>query len=491
MNKQRVSTTKGSPRGTTKESPWGTAGALRLSWARRLPEWRYALPLPDRARCRLATGWLAVGVAAVALSGLFSLLLVAARTPYVNRLLPMADFFHAALVVHVDLSVLVWFLAFGGMLWSLNCVSRGLAWGWAALVMAAAGALVMAAAPFVAGEPPVMSNYVPVLDGPMFLAGLVAVGVGTLVAVARALAAVPAVGVALDEAGALRFGLNAAAVAAAVAALAFAGSWWDVPATLSGKAYYELLFWGGGHVLQFTYTLLMLVAWLWLAGAGGVGLSLSPRTAVLLLALGLAMAFAVPVIYLAYPVTAPEHHRLLVWVMQFGGGLAIPPFVLAVAVGLWRAAPACPEQRPLRASLVSSLILFGVGGFIGFLISGSDVRIPAHYHGCIVGVTLAFMGLTYHLLDWLSLGRVPVRLATIQPYVYGAGQLLHILGLLWSGGYGVQRKVAGSAQVLDNVQQVLGMGLMGLGGLVAIMGGMLFLLAVVWAVARRETGRGG
>ena len=40
------------------------------------------------------------------------------------------------------------------------------------------------------------------------------------------------------------------------------------------------------------------------------------------------------------------------------------------------------------------------------------------------------------------------RLATTQPWLYAAGQLMHILGLVWSGGYGVQRKVAGADQVL-------------------------------------------
>ena len=85
---------------------------------------------------------------------------------------------------------------------------------------------------------------------------------------------------------------------------------------------------------------------------------------------------------------------------------------------------------------------------IGVFISGSNVKIPAHYHGCIVGVTLALMGLVYLLLPQLG-RRAPVgRLATWQPTLYGAGQLLHIIGLVWSGGYGVQRKVAGAEQVL-------------------------------------------
>ena len=63
----------------------------------------------------------------------------------------------------------------------------------------------------------------------------------------------------------------------------------------------------------------------------------------------------------------------------------------------------------------------------------------------------------------------------MQPYLYGGGQLLHVLGLVISGGYGVQRKVAGSAQALDSVERVAGMGLMGLGGLISIVGGFLFI----------------
>jgi hypothetical protein len=62
--------------------------------------------------------------------------------------------------------------------------------------------------------------------------------------------------------------------------------------------------------------------------------------------------------------------------------------------------------------------------------------------------------------------------------VYGVGQFLHITGLVWSGGYGVQRKTAGADQVLSGLEQVAAMGLMGLGGLIAVAGGILFLVVV-------------
>jgi len=109
------------------------------------------------------------------------------------------------------------------------------------------------------------------------------------------------------------------------------------------------------------------------------------------------------------------------------------------------------------------------------------VRIPAHYHGCIVGVTLALMGVVYRLLPTLGYQEPQGRLATWQPWLYGLGQLMHIVGLVWSGGYGVQRKVAGSEQVLRSSGEIAGMGLMGLGGLVAIVGGLLFIVVVVRA----------
>ena len=254
---------------------------------------------------------------------------------------------------------------------------------------------------------------------------------------------------------------------------------------LAGKAYYEILFWGGGHALQFTWTLLMLVAWLWLAGACGARVPLSPRVTLLMFGLALASVFVTPYAYVAHDVTSVEHRALLTWAMRLGGGVSILPVALAVLVGLLAAPPLAPEARPWRAALLSSVLLFGAGGLIGVVITGSNVRIPAHYHGCIVGVTLALMGLVYRLLPALGYAAPQGRLATAQPWVYALGQLLHIVGLVWSGGYGVQRKVAGAEQVLRSPGEIAGMGLMGLGGAVAIVGGLLFLVVVLRAMRGR------
>ena len=128
------------------------------------------------------------------------------------------------------------------------------------------------------------------------------------------------------------------------------------------------------------------------------------------------------------------------------------------------------------------MLLFASGGVLGFMIQGVNVVIPAHYHGSIVGVTLAFMGFSLLLLPLFGYRAPSGRLINAEPIIYASGQIMHIIGLAWSGGYGVQRKTAGAAQGLDSLERVIGMGLMGMGGLVAIIGGTLFLVIVLLAI---------
>ena len=71
------------------------------------PSFHFDLTVPSDGRKPLAMAWLALGLLALLASGLFSVLLVLSRTPQLQTLFPVADFFRVALVVHVDLSVLV------------------------------------------------------------------------------------------------------------------------------------------------------------------------------------------------------------------------------------------------------------------------------------------------------------------------------------------------------------------------------------------------
>lgn len=434
----------------------------------------------------LAIGWLVLGVGALALAGVFAILLVLARMPGLEVWFPTQDFFRTALVVHVDQSVLIWFLAFAGVVWSLGTNTRGGGGGklhWTALAVATAGCLLLAAAPFLGASDPLMNNYVPVLRHPLFFAALGIFGVGI---------ALQVTGYLVHQGRRLRWDdpLAVGAFTAALATLVAMGSLLWTRLTLSGdwqgEAYFEYLFWGGGHALQFAYTQLMLVAWLWLARVSGVPIAVPDRWLSAILILGAAPLILVPVIHGLYSADSAYARLAFTRLMQYGNGLAVVPVGLILLVGLLRRVrKSGAAMAPPYRALLASLVLFGAGGLLGSIIAGVNTVIPAHYHGSIVGVTLALMGLTYVLLPKLGFAAPRGRMARLQPVIYATGQLLHIGGLAVSGAMGIQRKTAGSAQGLEGIYAKTAMGVMGLGGLLAVIGGILFVLVVIRAFLRR------
>src|SRR5688572_26843346 len=71
----------------------------------------------------LSRWWLVIGVVALAVAGLYAAPLAFMRSPAVKASPDLTRLFQDALVVHVDLSVLIWFLAMACLLWSL--LARG------------------------------------------------------------------------------------------------------------------------------------------------------------------------------------------------------------------------------------------------------------------------------------------------------------------------------------------------------------------------------
>jgi cytochrome c oxidase subunit I len=446
----------------------------------------YRLPIPDDFRRRMAAAWLLVGVTALLISGLFVVLIVFSRTPGLQALFPFQGFFHLAIVAHVDFSVLIWFAAIGAMLWTLAARARARAAAWTALALVVSGSVLMAVAPFQPGEA-IMSNYVPVLANTPFLAGLAVFAAGIVLMALRGLLFALPVGSAMEPGGVLRFGIHTSVLCMLLAALALVWSMLSMPAWMQGAQYFETLFWGSGHVLQFAWTQLMLVCWLWLAGAAAVRMPLTPRLVTMLLLAGALPAFLTVWAYLAFDVGSPQHRTFFIWMMAAGGGVAAGPIGLALLAGWWKSPRATDTTaRGLRAALLFSILLFGIGGILGFMIDNSNTMVPAHYHGCIVAVTLAFMGVSLHLLPAFGFARPSPRLVLAMPWVYGIGQILHVAGLAFAGGHGVQRKTAGAAQGLEGMAQLAGMTVMGIGGLVAIIGGILFLVAVAGSIRRRR-----
>jgi len=442
----------------------------------------YDLPLGGSDTQRITRSWVTLGLISLILAGIFSLLLVLARTPVIQNWIPLIDFFRVSLVVHVTLSVLIWLLSISAAMWSLCSTGGKALWDRISFGLAAAGTAIIAIAPFAGAGNPLMSNYVPVLQHPLFFIGLGLFALGISSHLARTLISWRGIGVDLNGTSALQAGVIMSAGVTGFAILAVAASFLGIPAEMGGQIYFEFLFWGGGHVIQYSYTLLMMICWVVLSHASGCRLELTPRLTLVFQIFIVLPIIVVPFLYLAHDITSPGHRLAFTELMKYGG-LSCLPLGLAVVSGFPGARKPDGPSKYLRAALWSSLGLFATGGALGFMISGLDIVIPAHYHGATVGVTIAFMGITYYLLPRLGYGPLPPRMAFWQPILYGSGQLMHIIGLAWTGGYGVQRKTAGLAQGLDRIEEIAGMSLMGFGGLISVIGGLLFLI-VAWKSMR-------
>jgi cytochrome c oxidase subunit 1 len=146
-----------------------------------------------------------------------------------------------------------------------------------------------------------------------------------------------------------------------------------------------------------------------------------------------------------------------------------------------------------------SLIGFGFLGGISGVMMGTEqlnliihntIYVPGHFHATVVvGTTLAFMGLTYFLIPVLFRRELAFpTMAKWQPYVFGLGMSAVSLFLMGAGTLGVPRRhwdmgFAGNPFPYEFPGAAwLMMGIAGVTGLVAIVGGGMYLLITVWSV---------
>lgn len=442
-----------------------------------------AVPRQD-ARAELR-GWALLALSSLAIAGVFALLLAVSRIPGIETVLSvMLGFFPKGLVIHVVFAFVVWFLTVFALLTSVvahQLADNGRpALGWAG---PAGQAMTMVAFPllflpsFLPDTHGFLNNYVPVIDHPMYMTGIVFLYGGVLLPVIRLLANLPGRNQPL-ESGQMAIACGGLIYIMAMLTLAIAAvnGWNRDP----DQTYFEDLFWGSGHILSFLNTLLMLAGWQYV---GRLALGRDPvdpklfRVAMLLLSLSTVPA---PIVSIAMRHSA----KLPIFFTDIQYGLAAP--VLFVAIGLIASLVAWKSEtqgrfrdHPMLLCLVLSMAVFTVGGLFGFMVDGHDTRTPAHYHGMIAGVNLALMGLFLFVIPDLIGRRRPQKRLKLQLMMFGTGQLLACIGLFWAGGYGAPRKIAGAAQGLIPIAKI-GMYLNGVGALIAVIGGIIF----VWTALR-------
>lgn len=449
----------------------------------------------DCGSCLLAETrlWIALAMAALAVAGIFALMLALSRVPGIDSIVAWPlNFFSKGLVIHVVFSLIVWFLAVFALLTTLATAQietigdPPLSWlgtAGTSLMVAAFPLLFLPA--FLDDSIASLNNYIPVIDHPSYHLGLGLLFAGTLCPVLRLAARLI---VAHRPGTPLTFAMAVGGLVYTSALVCFAVALWLSTQSSDLQRFHEHIFWGGGHVMQFLNTLLLLTGWFMLTRETLGTNSISDRTFRLATVVLASAALAAPFIYVAYPPFSTQQReafRLLQFVLGLPALLVAIPAMVAALSSSRRSG--LPWSDPAFLSLALSITVFSTGGTMGFFIDGADTRTPAHYHAMIAGVNLACMGLLLRIvLPRLSSPPRPGKRLRWQIAMFGLGQFAACIGLFWAGGYGAPRKVAaGSYQLLDSA--AAGMYLNGIGALVAVIGGIMFVLTVLATLRTNAT----
>lgn len=233
--------------------------------------------------------------------------------------------------------------------------------------------------------------------------------------------------------------------------------------------FFERLFWIPGHIQQVLNGVLLISVWYALKRA--MGLELRAHAGYLRFFNWMLFVSAVALFVIPFFFDPIARDAKIVSEIVYAVGLGVPIFVHGINIiwGLKR------RGNVLFISLVLSMTIYFFGIAIAYSGFGNDLRVPAHYHGAVTGLTLGMMGLSHSYLRRVNIKGFIKRLADIQPAVYGAGMLLVISGLMVSGMFGAPRKTYGVSFATDPVV-LLALTVMGIGTLLAVAGGIIFVL---------------
>lgn len=276
---------------------------------------------------------------------------------------------------------------------------------------------------------------------------------------------------------------------------------------------YRLVWWGLGHSSQQVNVCLMVSMWYMTAAFMFKAKPLSEKLC--------RTAF---VLYILFINVASEHHLLVDPTFSAWHKIVNTSYVMHLAVlasmihafavpasievglrkqgytnGLFEWLKKAPWGNPGFSAIFISIILFGFLGGITGVIFGTEqfsiIRhntwaITGHFHGTVVaGTTIAFMGAAYQFIPiFFKRDLIMPTVAKFQPFVYGGGIMLFSIAMMSAGSFGVPRRHwdynfsdAPFGYQFDTTVDIF-MGLTGLGGIIAVVGGAMFIVVTLGSI---------
>ncbi len=468
--------------------------------------------------------WNAVaGVVALLVGGIMALFVILTRWPAV-KLLP-ADQFYLVLTAHGVDMLLVWIIFFemavlyfaSSTLLRCRLATPKIAWlgFWLMLIGAVMGNYAV-----LSGESSVMfTSYVPMQASPWFYLGLILFAVGALIGCFVFLGTLVVAkqertyegSIPLVTFGALTACIIAVYTIASGAVILIPTLLWSLGIIQEvDPLMYRVIWWGMGHSSQQINVSAHVSIWYAIAaialGAKPLSEKVS-RFAFLLYILFLQLASAHhllsdPGLGSEWKVLNTSYFMYFAVMASMIHGFTVPGAIEAAQRkkgynnGLFEWLRKAPWGNPAFSGMFISLVSFGfIGGISGVVLGTEQINmlmhntfyVPGHFHATVVsGTTLAFMALTYFLVPVLFKRELILpKLCSLQPFVFGIAMAVLSLVMMGAGTLGVSRRHWDMAFSGAPFQYewpgaaYLMMGLTGIFGVIAVIGGAMFCLLIV------------
>jgi len=468
------------------------------------------------AHAVVAVVWLLVG-------GILALGVVLTRWPAVHWL--EADTFYQVLTAHGIDMLIFWIIFFeiailyfcSSTLLRCRLATPKIAWlGFALMII---GSVVNNIAVYRGGSSVMMTSYVPMMAEPNFYLGLILFAVGALIGCFVFFGTLVVGKREKTYDGSMPLVTMGALTAAIIAvftllsgAIILIPTWlmsMGVPINVDPLAY-RTVWWALGHSSQQINVAAHISVWYLVAavvfGAKPMSERVS-RTAFLLYILFLQLAsahhlLADPGLSTGWKVINTSYFMYFAVLASMLHGLTVPG-AMEVAQrkkgftkGLFEWLRKAPWGNPTFAGVFISIIGFGFLGGISGVMMGTEqlnmiihntIYVPGHFHATVVvGTTLTFMALTYYLIPVLfKREMIAPTLAKWQPYLFGLSMYFFCLVMMGAGTLGVSRRhwdmaFQGAALAYEwPGAAYLMMGLVGIGGVAAIVGGAIYIYVTV------------
>jgi len=465
-------------------------------------------------------------VVALLVGGILAIGVVLTRWPAVHWL--AADTFYMVLTAHGIDMLIFWIIFFEvAVLYFcsstlLRCRLATPKFAWLAFVLMLVGAIMNNVAVFQGGSSVMMTSYVPMMASPFFYLGLILFAVGALIACFVFLGTLVVAKRDKTYQGSVPLVTFGAITAAIIAVFTIAsGAIILIPTFLLSVGVinavdpliYRTIWWAFGHSSQQINVAAHISIWYAVAAIAFGAKPMSERVsrgAFLLYILFLQLAsahhlLADPGVSTAWKVVNTSYFMYFAVLASMIHGLTIPGAIEVAQRakgynnGLFEWLRKAPWSNPVWSGVFISLIGFGFLGGISGVMMGTEqlnmiihntVYVPGHFHATVVvGTTLSFMALTYFLIPVLFRREmINPGLAKYQPYMFGLSMYFFCLVMMGAGTLGVSRRhwdmsFGGAAMAYEwPGAAYLMMGLVGVAGIAAILGGAIYIYITVGSI---------